>query len=376
MQKLTVRALVFILAGISCLSPANGQETRSTIFGRITDPQNAAVVSATVVVTNADTNVTTTRKTNESGYYEAELLLPGNYSISADAPGFKKSLQSGIVLPLSTRIDVSISLQLGAATDTVRVTAEAPLVDPSSSVSAGRVMDSRDVVDLPIFNNSPLMMIKVAPGVQSSNNRRYNGVNALGGTADAHSLGGFPNDWSIDGVPDMGNGSEGVAYMPYSTTIQEYETETENFDASVGHTAGMSIKTMTRAGTNAYHGDLTDQYWNQRWNGTPFFVKQAYYTAIDAANAVGNTGAREPIAEPAFQSRRPRSRLRRIRWRTGENSQAVQRQEQAILSFLSFDGFDDRENYGNRQSLHSPHNAGASGKFLRSVGGRVAVSIV
>jgi Carboxypeptidase regulatory-like domain len=192
MQKLTVRALVSILAAIACLSTANAQETRSTIFGRVTDPQGSAVVGATVVVTNTDTNVTTTRKTNESGYYEAELLLPGNYSISAESPGFKKSLQSGVVLPLSTRVEINLSLQLGSATDTVQVTAEAPLVDPSASVSAGRVMDYRDVVDLPIFNNSPLMMIKVAPGVQSSNNRRYIGVNALGALRMPITWAGFP----------------------------------------------------------------------------------------------------------------------------------------------------------------------------------------
>src|SRR5215469_11426457 len=133
MQKHIVRALASILAGIPCLMPVHGQETRSTIFGRVTDPQGAAIVAAAVVITNVDTNVTTTRTTNESGYYEAELLLPGNYGISAEAPGFKKSVQSGVVLPLSTRIEINMSLQLGAASETVQVTAEAPLIDPSSS---------------------------------------------------------------------------------------------------------------------------------------------------------------------------------------------------------------------------------------------------
>jgi hypothetical protein len=362
MQKLTVRALVTILAGIACLSPANAQETRSTIFGRVTDPQGSAVVGATVVVTNTDTNVTTTRKTNESGYYEAELLLPGNYSISAESPGFKKSLQSGVVLPLSTRVEINLSLQLGAATDTVQVTAEAPLVDPSASVSAGLVMDTRDVVDLPIFNNSPLMMIKVAPGVQSSNNRRYNGVNALGGTADAHSLGGFPNDWSIDGVPDMGNGSEGVAYMPYSTTIQEYKVETENFDASVGHTAGMSIATMTRAGTNSFHGDFTDQYWNQRWNGTPFFVKQAYYTAIDTAYAAGNTTlAHQLSSQPSNPAGHDQDYgasvggpVRIPKLFNGRNK---------LFFFFSFDGFDDRKTTGTANPYTLPTMPERQGNF-------------
>jgi len=362
MQKHMIRALASILAGVSYLVPVHGQETRSTILGRVTDPQGAAIAAATVVITNADTNVTTTRTTNESGYYEAELLLPGNYGISADAPGFKRSLQSGIVLPLSTRIEINMSLQLGAATETVQVTAEAPLIDPSSSVSAGRVMDSRDVVDLPIFNNSPLMMIKVAPGVQSSNNRRYNGVNALGGTSDAHSLGGFPNDWSIDGVPDMGNGSEGVAYMPYSTTIQEYKVETENFDASVGHTAGMSIATMTRAGTNAYHGDLTDQYWNQRWNGTPFFVKQAYYTAIDAANAAGNTALAQQLrSQPSNPAGHDQDYgasvggpVRIPKLFNGKNK---------LFFFFSFDGFDDRKTTGTANPYTLPTMSERQGNF-------------
>ncbi len=353
--RATLLTLFLIIAGY-------GQETRSTIFGRVTDPQNAAVVDATVVVTNTGTNTNTTRKTNATGYYEAELLLPGDYRISAEAPGFKKSLQSGIVLPLSTRVEIDISLQLGSNTETIAVTAEAPLIDPSASVSAGRVMDYRDVVDLPIFNNSPLMMIKIAPGVQSSNNRRYNGVNALGGTADSHAVGGFANDWSIDGVPDMGNGSEGVAYMPYSTTIQEYKVETENFDASVGHTAGMSIATMTRAGTNSFHGDFTDQYWNQRWNGTPFFVKQAYYTAIDAANAAGNTARAQQLrSQPSNPAGHDQDYGASIggpviipKILNGRNK---------LFFFFSFDGFDDRKTTGTANPYTLPTLQERQGNF-------------
>ncbi|MGH9668346.1 MAG: carboxypeptidase-like regulatory domain-containing protein, partial [Bryobacteraceae bacterium] len=281
------KVIYLMLATVLGISSGTAQETRGTIFGRVTDPQSAGVVNASVIVTNVNTNTTMTLQTNDTGYYEADLLLPGNYQISVAAAGFKKSVRSGIVLPLSTRVEVNVSLQLGASAETVEVTAEAPLLDATASISAGGVMDNRDVVDLPIFNNSPLMMIKLAPGVQSSNNRRYNGVNALGGTADAHAVGGFTNYWSIDGVPDMGNGSQ-VAYMPYATTIQEFKVETQNFDASVGHMAGISIATMTKAGTNALHGDLTEEYWNQRWNGTPFFVKQAYFRSIAQAEASGN----------------------------------------------------------------------------------------
>ena len=101
-------------------------------------------------------------------------------------------------------------------------------------------MDTREVLDLPTFNNSPLMLIKLTPGIEASNNRRYNGVNALGGTNEAHNVGAVGGgDWSIDGVPDMGNGYA-AAYLPYSTTISEYKVATENFDAAVGHSSGMA----------------------------------------------------------------------------------------------------------------------------------------
>src|SRR5262249_56439168 len=108
-------------------------------------------------------------------------LRRGNYRALAGMPGFKKSIRAGIVLPLSTRSEIDMRLEIGEAAESISVTAEAPLLD-ASSVSAGRVMDNRSVMDLPTFNNSPLMLIKLIPGIQSSANRRYHGVNALAGT--------------------------------------------------------------------------------------------------------------------------------------------------------------------------------------------------
>ena len=355
------KVIYLTLAAVLGISTGSAQETRSTIFGRVTDPQNAGVVNASVIVTNVNTNTPMTLRTNDTGYYEADLLLPGSYRISVAAAGFKKSVRSGIVLPLSARVEVNVTLQLGASAETVEVTAEAPLLDATASVSAGGVMDNRDVVDLPIFNNSPLMMIKLAPGVQSSNNRRYNGVNALGGTADAHAVGGFTNYWSIDGVPDMGNGSQ-VAYMPYATTIQEYKVETQNFDASVGHMAGISIATMTKAGTNALHGDLTEEYWNQRWNGTPFFVKQAYFRSIAQAEASGNQALARQLRNSQQQP-------------PGHDNDygadiggpviipKIFDGRNKLFFFFSFDGFDDRKTTGSANNNTVPTLQERQGDF-------------
>src|SRR5258708_27801117 len=195
-------ALIPILLWLA--SPASEKETRSVILGRVVDPQNASVAGATVVVTNTDTNTVMTLTTNDTGYYEANLLLPGNYRVMAEMSGFKKSIRAGIVLPLSTRAEIDMRLEVGEAAESVSVTAEAPLLD-ASGVSAGRVMDNRSVFDLPTFNNSPLMLLKLIPGMQASSNRRYNGVKALGGTAETHNAGNAGGkDSTIDVASPMG----------------------------------------------------------------------------------------------------------------------------------------------------------------------------
>jgi hypothetical protein len=123
-----------VLAAFALLAgAAAAQDARGTIMGFVKDGQGAVVVNATVLVTNTDTNATVRVSTNESGYYEAALLLPGPYTVSAELAGFKKTLRSGIVLQVSDRRAVDFALEVGAVSDSVTVTAEAPLVDVSQT---------------------------------------------------------------------------------------------------------------------------------------------------------------------------------------------------------------------------------------------------
>src|SRR5258708_20238772 len=127
-------ALIPILLWLA--SPASEKETRSVILGRVVDPQNASVAGATVVVTNTDTNTVMTLTTNDTGYYEANLLLPGNYRVMAEMSGFKKSIRAGIVLSLSTRAEIDVRLEVGQAAESTSVTAEAPLHEATGGTPA------------------------------------------------------------------------------------------------------------------------------------------------------------------------------------------------------------------------------------------------
>src|SRR5712692_9749479 len=288
-----------LLLCVALLSiPLWSHETRSTIFGRVYDPQKSAVVNAALLVTNLATNTPQRTATNESGYYEVSYLLPGTYEVTAEAGGFKKGLRRGINLTVSTRAEIDFTLELGTVAETVSVTADAPLLD-TSTVSSGRVLDNRQVMDLPVFGNSAILLIKLTPGIQSGGNNNYLGLHSNIGGSDyyvAGNVGG--NEWSIDGVPANGNSCR-AAYLPYSDTIQEFKVETSGFDASIGHTTGANISMMTKSGANQYHGTLTEQHWQQRWNGTPFFTNKLYWGRIKDAELRGDTALAQKLrSEP------------------------------------------------------------------------------
>ena len=366
-EVMTMKFLSTLLLAAALL-PA--QETRGTIFGRVLDAQNAVIPNAGIVVTNVETNIAVRLRTNDTGYYEANLLQPGNYQISAEMQGFKKTLRSGIALSISARTEIDLLLSVGESAETVAVTAEAPLLE-TSSISAGRVMENRSVLDLPTFNNSPLMLIKLVPGIQASANRRYNGVNAIGGTGEAHNAGNVGgNDWSIDGVPNMGNGY-GAAYLPYSTTIQEFKVESTNFDASIGHSSGTTISIMTKGGTNSLHGALTEQHWQQRWNGTRFFVKQQFYRNIAIAEAAGDTAKANQLRNSPLQ---PSGHSNNYAGTLGGPIviPKIVDGRNKLFFFFSYDGFEDKKSTEATFNHTVPNAAHRLGNFsdLLAIGPR------
>jgi hypothetical protein len=273
---------------------AFAQETRSMLFGRVLDPQGSAVVGATVTVRNADTGVALKFITNDTGYYEATLLLPGSYQVEAEAPGFKHLVRKGVTLPVSSRFEVTLTLEVGGVTETVSVTADAPLLE-TNAVASGRVLDNKTVMELPLMGNSAMLLVKITPGIQTGGVNNYLALHSNAGGSD-YSVGGNVggNAWTLDGSPNQGPGRR-TAYLPYSDAVQEFKVETNNYDAGIGQTSGAAITMISKSGTNALHGTATWQHWQQRWQGTPFFVKQQYYRSINAAEAAGNHALAEQL---------------------------------------------------------------------------------
>jgi hypothetical protein len=300
MMPRTLRC-AFALMVVFCAS-AIAQETRGTISGVVLDEQGGAMPGVSVTITNVDTNVTTTLTTNSTGYYQAALLLPGNYRVSAELQGFKTSVRSGIILSVAQQANVDLALGVGSLSETVTVSGEAPILE-TGVLTTGQNLDRRSVESLPMFSNMPVLLTRFVTGVNSSANVPYVAQGFVNRTSsDTSAPGGVGgNEWTIDGATNNGSDRR-LASSPNSDMIEEVRIETANFDASFGHGTGLGISMMTRSGTNAMRGTLNYQYWNNQWNAPRYFAKRNYYNNIEQARARGDNALADSLASQKINS--------------------------------------------------------------------------
>ncbi len=274
-QKLIPAVLISLLLPAACWA----QESRGSIAGRVIDPQGAVIPGANVTVANTDTNATTRSATNAAGYFEVNLLNPGNYSVTVESAGFRRLVRTGLVLNVGSQLNLEFTLEVGDLAQSLEVTAEAPLLD-TSSAAGGRIVDQRQIMQLPIADMNPFTMAALAAGMQWTGNPGFRRPSDVGGTSSFNTMGGVgQNEYTIDGAPVTGTNRR-VGFVPPSDAINEFKLETTSFDVTYGHTSGAAINVVTKSGTNAFHGSLYDQHWQQRWNATPHFVRLAFDDAV------------------------------------------------------------------------------------------------
>jgi len=251
-----------LLALLLAAAPLAAQEFRGTITGTITDRQGAVVPNATVEVRNLDTNVLQNVQTNESGVYVAPFLIPGRYSVSAAAPGFKKAVRELVNLHVGAKVQVDLVLEVGGTTETITVTAEAELLE-TATASKGQLVDSAKVRDLPLLGRNPFMLAATTTGVYSG---LYTGKVAsygrpFDGAAAQMSMQGISGRYEVllDGVhnaPTERGWTTYVGFVPSPEAVQEFNVQTNIYDAQYGRTSGAVINVALKSGTNDLHGSL------------------------------------------------------------------------------------------------------------------------
>lgn len=274
-RRFATHCLIALLLWTLLSGIASAQDPRGQIAGKVTDPQGGLVPAASVVVTNTDTGVHFPAQSNSTGYFEVNLLNPGTYSVSVEAAGFKKMVRKGLELNVASRLDVDCRLEIGQIAETVEVTAAAPLLE-TTSASGGRVINNREVMQLPFSDLNPFTLTALAAGMQWTGRPEYRRPFDNGGTSSFNTAGAVgQNEYMVDGAPVNGYNRQ-VGYVPPADSVEEFKLETTSFDASIGHTTGAAVNLGTRSGTNTFHGSLFDQHWQQRWNALGSFTRTAW----------------------------------------------------------------------------------------------------
>ncbi len=268
-----MRAILFWAVALIVPAHSVGQESPGTIHGIVTDPPGGAVPHAVVKVQRAGTGAAITTLTNESGHYEAPFLLPGTYEVTVGAPGFKTAIRRDIQLRVLERLEPDFTLEVGSLSESVVVTAEAPLLETSTG-SLGMVLYTQQVQDLPVVGGNPFYLARLTPGVWSTGGR-YAGNPMDQGAGTQLVVHGTYNtsEAVVDGAPNVVERNPQLS--PPQDLVQEFKIQTLPYDAGVGHTAGALTSVSIKAGTNEFHG--TGYFNESRWRAVPWFTNRWIY---------------------------------------------------------------------------------------------------
>lgn len=253
----SVRAfLAFTLFLLFVPNMLRAQEFRGTISGKVADATGAVVPGAQIVITETSHGTVNKTVSDSAGQYVVPFLLPGTYRIEAEAAGFKKVVRNSIVLQAQEHPIINLTLNVGAATETVTVSSSAPLVDQANA-SVGQVISTRSVEDLPLNGRTPAVLTELSVGVITTAAPQI--VHPFdNNAANSWSIGGTPNQLSevlLDGAPDL-TLLGALAYSPTEDSVQEVSVRPFDTDASFGHTIGGVINQITKSGTNGLHGTV------------------------------------------------------------------------------------------------------------------------
>jgi hypothetical protein len=241
---------------------ASAQSTKAELFGAVHDPGNLPVSGAAVELLNVDTQVKLSLESDEAGSFHFSALPAGTFELTASKPGFANLRRLGILLRVGDRISVDLDLKIGNATESVEVTAAAPLLQ-STRGTASFVVEQKRIVNLPLDGRNFVPLIALSPGVSLPPGQLLPRVN-----------GSRPrtSEYIYDGISVLQPEPGQVAYFPIVDAIQEFRVETNSPSAEYGRSNGGVIMVNQKYGTNALHGTLFEFLRNEKINARNLFA--------------------------------------------------------------------------------------------------------
>jgi hypothetical protein len=268
---------VFFCVVILLFAVKTNAQTAGTasIQGVVTDTSGAVIQNATVTITNIATQVKHSSITSGSGLYSFPNISIGTYTLEATAAGFERYRQTNIVLNVGSSIAVNPTLKIGAANQTIEVTATALALQTEDS-SLKQTIDSATVVEMPLSSNGRQMtsLITLSGGAVNANeNNDESGSKTFYSSAVISIGGGQGNatDYRLDGADHNDYMTNVNLPFPFPDAVAEFSVESAALGAQSGLHPGGLVNVVTKSGTNQWHGDAFEFIRNNYIDATNFF---------------------------------------------------------------------------------------------------------
>jgi len=293
--------LLFLFASL-----ASSQTDTGSIGGYVKDPSGRVIPKATVTIKNEGTNVVQTLTTNEAGYYVAPNLQPGNYAVTAEAPGFKRFESRQNKLDSNSALSLDATLTVGNITDTVEVAASAEVLQTDSSAVQTEVSGKQ--VDMQELNGrNPLYIAQLLPGLRSGSTMGDFNF-AVGGGVPFNVNGARPQDTDVtfDGAPAVRTRANGaIIGVANVDSTEEIQVMTADYAPEYGRAAGGQIRIVSKSGTRDFHGSLYEYLRNSAMNANTWSRNLSTLTNVAAPFRYNNFGGTigGPIWAPGMSDR-------------------------------------------------------------------------
>jgi len=252
------------VAALMLCAVLGAQSQLSSLSGRATDGSGALIPQIQMRLTNQGTGESWQAVTSGDGGYLFLLVKPGVYELTAEAPGFKRYVRTGIVLETAVQARLDFALELGSVQESVTVEASVPLLQSESS-AVGLVIENRTIANMPLINRRALQLVKLTGFITPIGNDQ--GRAAAGGR-------GAENMFSVDGglIQNVSVDTPEPFFDPPIESLQEFNVSVSNYAAELGRTGGAVVQVTTKSGTNAFHGSGYGFIRNDAFDARTFFA--------------------------------------------------------------------------------------------------------
>ncbi|HYL13629.1 MAG TPA: carboxypeptidase regulatory-like domain-containing protein [Terriglobales bacterium] len=257
------------------------QVTTGSIAGTVRDTSGAVIPNAKVTLRDVDKNVDVrTATSGTSGEFSFPELPIGHYSVTVEAPGFQRNVQTGLTLNVNEKLTVYPTLKVGSTEQTITVESTEQQVNLQSAVATG-VVTGTQIRELSLANRNFLELVFTVPGTSNSGNASFfPGATAPLGTnlVTIQVNGGRreQNNFMVDGADNVDRGSNlTLLSFPSVDSIAEFRVVRGVYEAESGRSAGAQINAITRSGTSRLHGSVYEFFRNNVLNANSFFNNHA-----------------------------------------------------------------------------------------------------